>query len=171
MKMLIRNNIPYLRDFRDHFVDMLRDGYIDFIRTNMRIDDTTEEYEDLVGMFRELAAYLKKTAEYYVVNMENGDIYKEVEPFIYDATVATAKATGGKLGMLSSRRMVATKAKTKSATGTAKAIPLPPLSPLSSPSVLSVPSPPLTDNNNKGYAMPYDDFVKIIDKFRIANNK
>jgi hypothetical protein len=34
-----------------------------------------------------------------------------------------------------------------------------------------VPSPPLTDNNNKGYVMPYDDFVKIIDKFRIANNK
>jgi hypothetical protein len=168
MRMLISNNIPYLRDFRDHFVDMLRDGYIDFIRTNMRIDDTTEEYEDLVGMFRELAVYLKKTAEYYVVNMENGDIYKEVDPFIYDNAV---KATGGKLGTLSSKRMVATKAKTKSATGTKKAIPLSPLSPLSPPSVLSVPSPPLTDNNNKGYAMPYDDFVKIIDKFRIANNK
>jgi hypothetical protein len=191
MRMLISNNIPYLRKFRDNFVDMLRDGYIDFIKTNMRIDETTEEYEDLVGMFRELALYLKKTADYYVVNMVSGDIYKEVEPFIYDgAAKATggAATTGGKLGTLSSRMMVAkeaataatkdAKAKTKSAietvkakSGTAKAIPLPPLSPLSPPSVLSVPSPSLTDNNNKGYAMPYDDFVKIIDKFRIANNK
>jgi hypothetical protein len=178
MRMCISNNIPYLRDFRDRFVDILRDGYIDFIGTNLRIDDTTEEYEDLVGMFRELAAYLKKTADYYVVNMENGDIYKEVEPFIYEATAATAvKATGGKLGMLSSRRMVATaKDKTTKAIN-AEAIkvkpmsPLSPLSPLSPPSVLRVPSPPLTDNNNKGYVMPYDDFVKIIDKFRIANNK
>jgi hypothetical protein len=173
MRMCISNNIPYLRDFRDRFVDILRDGYIDFIGTNMRIDDTTEEYEDLVGMFRELAAYLKRTADYYVVNMENGDIYKEIEPFIYDSA---AKATGGKLGTLSRMRMVANAA-TKAKTGTVKAIPirplplLSPLSPLSPPSVLSVPSPPLTDNNNKGYAMPYDDFVKIIDKFRIANNK
>jgi hypothetical protein len=191
MKMCISNNIPYLRDFRDRFVDILRDGYIDFIGTNMRIDDTTEEYEDLVGMFRELAAYLKKTADYYVVNMENGYIYKEVEPFIYEATAV--KATGGKLGMLSSRRMVAKEAAKEAATANdkttkaanAEAIkvkpmsllspqpssPLSPLSPLSPPSVLSVPSPPLTDNNNKGYVMPYDDFVKIIDKFRIANNK
>jgi hypothetical protein len=187
MRMCISNNIPYLRDFRDRFVDILRDGYIDFIGTNMRIDDTTEEYEDLVGMFRELAAYLKKTAEYYVVNMENGDIYKEVEPFIYEATAV--KATGGKLGMLSSRRMVAKEAATAK-DKTTKAInaeaikvrplsllsplspqPSSPLSPLSPPSVLSVPSPPLTDNNNKGYVMPYDDFVKIIDKFRIANNR
>jgi hypothetical protein len=185
MRMCISNNIPYLRKFRDKFVDMLRDGYIDFIRTNLRIDDTTEEYEDLIGMFRELAAYLKKTADYYVVNMESGDIYKEIEPFIYDSAT---KATGGKLGTLSSRMMVAnvanaetnaaTKAKTmattdtaKAKTGTVKAIPIRPLSLLSPPSVLSVPSPPLTDNNNKGYAMPYDDFVKIINKFRIANNK
>jgi hypothetical protein len=158
MRMCISNNIPYLRDFRDRFVDMLRDNYIDFIRTNMRIDDTTEEYEDLVGMFRELAAYLKTTAEYYVVNMENGNIYKEVEPFIYDATV---KATGGKLGTLSKRKIVAT----AKAVTTAKAIKVSPLSPP------SVPSVPITDNNNKGYVMPYDDFVKIIDKFRIANNK
>jgi hypothetical protein len=180
MKMLIRNNIPYLRDFRDNFVDMLRDGYIDFIKTNMRIDDTTEEYEDLVGMFRELAVYLKKTADYYVVNMESGDIYKEIEPFIYDSAAkatggaATAKATGGKLGTLSSRRMVAKEAATKAANAeTIKVKPMSPQpsSPLPLPSVLSPPSPPLTDNNNKGYAMPYDDFVKIIDKFRIANNK
>ena len=168
MRMLISNNIPYLRDFRDRFVDMLRDGYIDFIRTNLRIDETTEEYEDLIGMFRELAAYLKKTADYYVVNMENGYIYKEVEPFIYDSAVAvagTTKVTGGKLGTLSSRRMVATaKDKTTKAIN-AKAIKVKPMSPLSPP------SPPLTDNNNKGYVMPYNDFVKIIDKFRIANNK
>jgi len=177
MRMCISNNIPYLRDFRDRFVDMLRDNYIDFIRTNMRIDDTTEEYEDLVGMFRELAAYLKRTADYYVVNMENGNIYKEIEPFIYDATAmtaATVKATGGKLGTLSNRKMVAmTKATTaataakaaKAAKATASIIPHRALS------VPSVPSVPLTDNNNKGYVMPYDDFVKIIDKFRIANNK
>jgi hypothetical protein len=177
MRMCISNNIPYLRDFRDRFVDMLRDGYIDFVRTNLRIDDTTEEYEDLVGMFRELAAYLKRTADYYVVNMENGNIYKEIEPFIYDATAmtaATVKATGGKLGTLSNRKMVAmTKATTaataakaaKAAKATASIIPHRALS------VPSVPSVPLTDNNNKGYVMPYDDFVKIIDKFRIANNK
>jgi len=168
MRMCISNNIPYLRDFRDRFVDMLRDGYIDFIRTNLRIDKTTEEYEDLIGMFRELAAYLKKTADYYVVNMENGYIYKEVEPFIYDSAVAvagTTKVSGGKLGTLSSRRMLATaKDKTTKAIN-AKAIKVKPMSPLSPP------SPPLTDNNNKGYVMPYDDFVKIIDKFRIANNK
>jgi hypothetical protein len=172
MRMCISNNIPYLRDFRDRFVDMLRDNYIDFIRTNMRIDDTTEEYEDLVGMFRELAAYLKKTADYYVVNMENGNIYKDVEPFIYDATAATAKATGGKLGTLSKRKIVATAkaattanakaATTANAKATASIIP---------PRAPSVPSVPITDNNNKGYVMPYDDFVKIIDKFRIANNK
>jgi hypothetical protein len=171
MRMCISNNIPYLRDFRDRFVDMLRDNYIDFIGTNMRIDDTTEEYEDLVGMFRELAAYLKNTAEYYVVNMENGNIYKEVEPFIYDATTTTtaaaAKATGGKLGTLSKRKIVMTAAKAKAAkaatTKEAKAIAS--IIPHRAPSV------PITDNNNKGYVMPYDDFVKIIDKFRIANNK
>jgi hypothetical protein len=102
--------------------------------------------------------------------MENGNIYKEVEPFIYDATAATAaaaKATGGKLGTLSSRRMVATAAKAKAAkaatTKEAKAIAS--IIPHRAPSV------PITDNNNKGYVMPYDDFVKIIDKFRIANNK
>lgn len=171
MRMVIVNNIPYLRDFHDNFVDMLRDNYIDFITTNMKIDDTTEEYGDLVEMFRELAAYLKNTAGYYVVNMENGKIYKEIEPLIYDATAMKtdegATATGGKMETLSRRRIVAT-AKTKSATGTKKASPLSLLSP---PSVLSVPSPPLTDNNNKGYVMSYDDFVKIIDKLRIANNK
>jgi len=159
MRMCISNNISYLRDFRDRFVDMLRDGYIDFVRTNLRIDDTAEEYKDLLGMFRELAAYLKKTADYYVVNMENGNIYKEIEPFIYDATAAkAATATGGKLGTLSSRKIVAT-------AKAAKAIKVSPISPL------SLLSPPITDNNNKGYVMPYDDFVKIIDKFRIANNK
>jgi hypothetical protein len=173
MRMCISNNIPYLRDFRDRFVDMLRDNYIDFIRTNMRIDDTTEEYEDLVGMFRELAAYLKNTAEYYVVNMENGNIYKEVEPFIYDATAATAatvKATGGKLGTLSKRKLVATaKAVTTKEAKEAKAIAS--IIPHRAHRAPSVPSVPITDNNNKGYVMPYDDFVKIIDKFRIANNK
>jgi hypothetical protein len=134
----------------------------------MRIDDTTEEYEDLVGMFRELAAYLKKTADYYVVNMENGNIYKEVEPFIYDATAATA--TGGKLGTLSKRKIVATVATAKAAT-TKEAKAIASIIPHRAPSVPSVPSVPITDNNNKGYVMPYDDFVKIIDKFRIANNK
>ena len=150
MRMVIVNNIPYLRDFHDNFVDMLRDNYIDFITTNMKIDDTTEEYGDLVEMFRELAAYLKKTAEYYVVNMENGKIYKEIEPLIYDANAMNT--TGGKMDTLSSRKVIAT--------GTKKAA-----------KVASVPSVPLTDNNNKGYVMPYDDFVKIIDKLRIANNK
>jgi hypothetical protein len=185
MRMCISNNIPYLRDFRDRFVDMLRDGYIDFIRTNLRIDDTTEEYDDLVGMFRELAAYLKRTAEYYVDNMENGNIYKEVEPFIYDATAATAaaaataKATGGKLGTLSNRKMVATAAtaataatvKAVKAATTKEAKAVASIIPHRAPRAPSVPSVPITDNNNKGYVMPYDDFVKIIDKFRIANNK
>jgi hypothetical protein len=150
MRMVIVNNIPYLRDFHDNFVDMLRDNYIDFITTNMKIDDTMEEYGDLVEMFRELAAYLKKTAEYYVVNMENGKIYKEIEPLIYDATAMNT--TGGKMETLSSRKVIVTG--TKKAAKAAKAA-----------------SVPLTDNNNKGYVMPYDDFVKIIDKLRIANNK
>ena len=90
---------------------------------------------------------------------------------IYDSAVAT---TGGKLGMLSSRMIVATAATAATGTKKTKAIkasPLSLLSPQSPPSVLSVPSPHLTDNNNKGYVMPYDDFVKIIDKLRIANNK
>lgn len=150
MRMVIDNNIPYLRDFHDNFVDMLRDNYIDFITTNMKIDDTTEEYGDLVEMFRELAAYLKKTAGYYVVNMENGKIYKEIEPLIYDATAMNT--TGGKMETLSSRKVIAVG--TKKAAKAAKAA-----------------SVPLTDNNNKGYVMSYDDFVKIIDKLRIANNK
>ena len=118
----------------------------------MKIDDTTEEYGDLVEMFRELAAYLKNTAGYYVVNMENGKIYKEIEPLIYDATAMNT--TGGKMETLSSRKVIAV--------GTKKAV--------KAASVPSVPSVPLTDNNNKGYVMPYDDFIKIIDKLRIANN-
>lgn len=159
MRMVIVNNIPYLRDFHDNFVDMLRDNYIDFVTTNMKIDETTEEYEDLLGMFRELAAYLKKTANYYVVNMENGNIYNNIAPFIYDTTMMEAKS-GGKMDMLSRRNIVAIAAKGAVNTTKAKA-----------KDAAKLTSVPLTDNNNKGYVMPYDDFVKIINKLRIANNK
>jgi hypothetical protein len=171
MKLVISNNINYLRDFRDNFVDMLRDNYIDFIGVNMKIDNTTEEYSDLVEMFKELAQNLKKTADYYVINMENGNIYKEVEPFIYDrdmkidATVAAV--VGGKVSTISKRATVNAK-KYANDVNAAK-----------STKHTSVYSKTMKDmkmvatdeananNNNKGYVMPYDDFVKVINKFRI----
>jgi hypothetical protein len=171
MKLVISNNINYLRDFRDNFVDMLRDNYIDFIGVNMKIDNTTEEYSDLVEMFKELAQNLKKTADYYVINMENGNIYKEVEPFIYDrdmkvdATVAAV--VGGKVSTISKRATVNVK-KYANDVNAAK-----------STKHTSVYSKTMKDmkmvatdeananNNNKGYVMPYDDFVKVINKFRI----
>jgi len=137
MKLVISNNLNYLKDFQDNFVDMLRDNYIDFVGVNMNIDNSTEEYRDLVEMFTELAQYLKKTADYYVINMENGNIYKDVEPFIYDRNIKVSARTlvsGGKNSKKSSS---------------------------SSKSALSD-----IENNNKGYVMPYDEFVKIINKFQ-----
>jgi hypothetical protein len=150
---------------------MLRDNYIDFIGVNMKIDNTTEEYSDLVEMFKELAQNLKKTADYYVINMENGNIYKEVEPFIYDRDMKVdadvPAVVGGKVSTISKRATVNAK-KYANDVNAAK-----------STKHTSVYSKTMKDmkmiatdeananNNNKGYVMPYDDFVKVINKFRI----
>ena len=144
MKLIIRGAIDDFRVFKDTFVDMLRDDYIDFIENCMKIDKTTEEYKDLIEMMNELTEGFKTTAEYYVENMENGVIYDEVAPFIYDNSLKPVK-TGG-LNKMAKTVKTAKDAKTAKATkdnGETKAIP-----------------------DNKGYCMPYDDFMKVIHKYQ-----
>ena len=171
IKLVISNNINYLRDFRDNFVDMLRENYIDFIDVNMKIDNSTEEYSDLVEMFRELTQNLKKTADYYVINMENGNIYKEIEPFIYDrnmkADAETAAVVGGKVSTISKRATV-NAMKPANAVKAVNAAKYPSVYSKSMKDMNMVANDEAnTNNNNKGYVMPYDDFVKVINKFRI----
>ena len=92
LQLLIDKNIGSFKLFRD-FVDILKNNYINFIEVNMNIDKTTEEYKDLVIMFNELAEIIKMNIDYHIINMENGSIYKEIEPYIYEN-----KKTGGKSG-------------------------------------------------------------------------
>lgn len=140
MKLIIRGAIDDFRVFKDTFVNMLRGDYIDFIENCMKIDKTTEEYKDLIEMMNELTEGFKTTAEYYVENMENDVIYDEVAPFIYDNSAKPVK-TGGLHKTVMSK--VAKDTKVAKDNGETKAIP-----------------------DNKGYCMPYDDFMKVIHKYQ-----
>jgi hypothetical protein len=140
MKLIIRGAIDEFRVFKDTFVNMLRGDYIDFIENCMKIDKTTEEYKDLIEMMNELTEGFKATAEYYVENMENDVIYDEVAPFIYDDSVKPVKTGGLNKTVMSKVAKVAKVAKNN---GETKAIP-----------------------DNKGYCMPYDDFMKVIHKYK-----
>ena len=162
MKMIISNNINDLKEFRDNFVDMLRDNYIDFINVNMKIDNTTEEYSDLVTMFSELTESVKKTADYYVKNMEDGTIYKEVEPFIYVAKDMTVATVGGKHSTIN-RRQAIVYAKAAKAANAAKAADV--AKATDATNVAKAASVANIYNNNKGYVMPYEDFLKVINKY------
>lgn len=168
MKMIISNNINDLKEFRDNFVDMLRDSYIDFINVNMKIDNTTEEYSDLVTMFSELTESLKKTADYYVTNMEDGTIYKEVEPFIYVAKDMTVATVGGKQSTIN-RRQTIVYAKAANTANAAKAVASDTNVAIDAKAAKAA-NTANTDNvynNNKGYVMPYEDFLKVINKYRL----
>ena len=166
--MIISNNINDLKEFRDNFVDMLRDSYIDFINVNMKIDNTTEEYSDLVTMFSELTESLKKTADYYVTNMEDGTIYKEVEPFIYVAKDMTVATVGGKQSTIN-RRQAIIYAKAANTANAAKAVASDTNVAIDAKAAKAA-NTANTDNvynNNKGYVMPYEDFLKVINKYRL----
>ena len=147
MKIIISDNIGELKTFRDTFVDSLRANYIDFIERNMRISITTEEYKDLIDMLNELTEYLRITADYYVVNMENGNIYSEIEPHIYDKDMKV----GGK--KMPYKKLMYIEGKYMKDKETAKHI-----------------MTKDTVNDNKGYAMSYEDFLKVIEKYK-RNNK
>jgi hypothetical protein len=84
----------------------------------------------------------KTTAEYYVENMENGVIYDEVASVIYDDSVKPAK-TGGLHKMATRLNKMATRLNKMATPKNTKAIP-----------------------DNKGYCMPYDDFMKVIHKYK-----
>jgi hypothetical protein len=166
MKMIISNNINDLKEFRDVFVDMLRDSYIDFINVNMKIDNTTEEYSDLVTMFSELTECLKKTADYYVKNMEDGTIYKEVEPFIYAAKDMTVATVGGKQSTLNRRQAIVYTKSAKAANAVASDTKA--TKATNAAHAANAANAANTDNiynNNKGYVMPYEDFLKVINKY------
>ena len=166
MKMIISNNINDLKKFRDIFVDMLRDSYIDFINVNMKIDNTTEEYSDLVTMFSELTECLKKTADYYVTNMEDGTIYKEVEPFIYAAKDMTVATVGGKQSTLNRRQtIVYTKSAKAANAANAVASDTKAANTANAANAANTANADNIYNNNKGYVMPYEDFLKVINKY------
>ena len=147
MKIIIEKTTNYLIKFRDEFIDMLLDNYINFIDVVMRIDKTTAEYKDLIEMFNELAGSLKITADYYVKNMENGNIYNEIEPKIYD------RKMGGKMNTKTTKSIKTTKNYNLSKIDV----------------IESYKSPQGTTINaydNKGYAISYDDYVKFINKIK-----
>jgi hypothetical protein len=152
MKAIISKNIGELKAFRDTFIDTLKTNYIDFIERNMGISNTTEEYNDLIDMLNELTEFLRITADYYVVNMENGNIYSEVEPHIYDKDMKV----GGKKGIFNKKRIgIVPKYSAKHLmlkvkdTKDTKDIPY----------------------DNKGYAMTYEDFMKVIEKYKEMKKK
>lgn len=152
MKAIISKNIGELKAFRDTFIDTLKTNYIDFIERNMGISNTTEEYNDLIDMLNELTEFLRITADYYVVNMENGNIYSEVEPHIYDKDMKV----GGKKGTFNKKRIgIVPKYSAKHLmlkvkdTKDTKDIPY----------------------DNKGYAMTYEDFMKVIEKYKEMKKK
>jgi len=145
MKIIIEKTTNYLIKFRDEFIDMLLDNYINFIDTIMMIDKTTEEYKDLIEMFNELAKSLKVSADYYVKNMENGNIYNEIEPKIYD------RKMGGKMNTKTRKYY-----KFSKVNDTKKVI----------ESYKSPQEPAITTYDNKGYAISYDDYVKFINKIK-----
>jgi len=150
MKLIIEKSMNYLIKFRDEFIEMLRDNYIDFIDINMRIDNTTEEYKDLIDMFNELTGTLKITADYYIENMENGNIYNEIEPKIYERKI------GGKMNTKTGKLSKYSKLKVNNIAN--KVI------------KESYKSPQKTAYDNKAYAISYDNYVKFIKKIK-ANKK
>jgi hypothetical protein len=138
MKIIIEKNIEHLKDFRDTFIDMLKSEYINFIDINMIIDKTTEEYKDLIEMFNELVGSLKITIDYYVENMENGNIYNEIEQKIYE------RKMGGKMNTTTIKY-----SKPRKTIITEK---------------VSMQSYKLThyaSYDNKGYVISYEDYVKL----------
>lgn len=145
LKIIIEKTTNYLIKFRDEFIDTLRDNYINFIDVNMLIDKTTEEYIDLIEMFNELTSSLKITADYYANNMENGNIYNEIEPKIYDRKLGGKMNTEtGKYSKFSEINIIKKVIESyKSPQDTA-----------------------MTAYDNKGYAISYDDYVKFINKIR-----
>jgi hypothetical protein len=155
MKIIIEKTTNYLIKFRDEFIDTLHDNYINFIDINMMINNTTEEYKDLIEMFNEIAESLKITADYYVENMENGNIYNEIEPKIYD------RKMGGKMNTKTGKSSKITKYSKFSEINVTKKI----IESYKSPQDTAI-----TAYDNKGYAISYDDYVKFINKIK-ANKK
>ena len=145
LKIIIEKTTNYLIKFRDEFIDMLKREYINFIDVNMLIDKTTEEYIDLIEMFNELTSSLKITADYYANNMENGNIYNEIEPKIYDRKLGGKMNTEtGKYSKFSEINIIKKVIESyKSPQDTA-----------------------MTAYDNKGYAISYDDYVKFINKIK-----
>jgi hypothetical protein len=156
MKIIIEKTINYLIKFRDEFIDMLRDNYINFIDINMMIYNTTEEHKDLIEMFNDLVDSLKITINYYIENMENGNIYNEIEPKIYERKI------GGKMNIT-----------TRKSINIAKYSKLSKINITNNVIKESYKSSEYTNNiayDNKGYAISYDDYVKFINKIK-ANKK
>ena len=148
MKLIIEKNIDYLKEFRDEFVDMLKNEYINFIDVNMMIDKTTEEYIDLMEMFNELAGSLKFTADYYVNNMENGNIYSEIEPYIFE------KKMGGKMNTKTTKSIKYSKFSVNNITV------------MKRDRKESYKSLPVLSYDNKGYAISYDNYIRLITKMK-----
>jgi hypothetical protein len=151
MKIIIEKTTNYLIKFRDEFIDMLLDNYINFIDVNMIIDNTTEEYKDLIEMFNELAGSLKITIDYYVENMENGNIYNEIEPKIYDRKI------GGKMNTKTGKLSKTIKYSKFSEMDVIKNV---------IESYKSSEDIAITAYDNKGYAISYEDYVKFINKIK-----
>jgi hypothetical protein len=151
MKIIIEKTTNYLIKFRDEFIDTLHDNYINFLDINMMINNTTEEYKDLIEMFNEIAESLKITADYYVENMENGNIYNEIEPKIYD------RKMGGKMNTKTGKSSKITKYSKFSEINVTKKI----IESYKSPQETAI-----TAYDNKGYAISYDDYVKFINKIK-----
>ena len=149
MKIIIEKTTNYLIKFRDEFIDMLLDNYINFIDVVMRIDKTTAEYKDLIEMFNELAGSLKITADYYVKNMENGNIYNEIEPKIYD------RKMGGKMNTKTRKLIKTSKNYNLSKINITKKV----IENYKFPQGSTI-----TAYDNKGYAISYDDYIKFINK-------
>jgi hypothetical protein len=169
MKAIISKNIGELKAFRDTFLDTLKTNYIDFIERNMGISNTTEEYKDLIDMFNELTDFLRITADYYIVNMENGKIYSEIEPHIYDKDMKV----GGKLGAFNKKRIgIASKYITKHLM--MKDIKEPAKDIKEPAKDIKEPAKDIKDipyYDNKGYAMTYEDFMKVIEKYKAMKKK
>jgi hypothetical protein len=151
MKIIIEKTTNYLIKFRDEFIDTLHDNYINFLDINMMINNTTEEYKDLIEMFNEIAESLKITADYYVENMENGNIYNEIEPKIYD------RKMGGKMNTKTGKSIKTIKYSKFSEINVTKKV----IESYKSPQDTAIKS-----YDNKGYAISFDDYVKFINKIK-----
>jgi hypothetical protein len=112
-------------------------------------------------MFNELTEFLRITADYYIVNMENGKIYSEIEPHIYDKDMKV----GGKSGTINKKRIgVVSKYITKHLM--MKDIKEPVKDTKDTKDTKDIPY-----YDNKGYAMTYEDFMKVIEKYKAMKKK